>query len=42
MKKSTALPHRKRNKSAKMRAKRKAKLRRVRLRRSSGQRKTYR
>ena len=42
MKKSTKLPHRNRGKSARHRAKRKAKLRRVRLRRSSGERKTYR
>ncbi len=42
MKKSTTLPHRNRAKSARHRAKRKAKLRRVRLRRSSGERKTYR
>jgi len=42
MKKAKALPHRKRNKTARANAKRKAKLRRVRLRRSSGERKTYR
>ncbi len=42
MKKSTRLPHRNRGKSARHRAKRKAKLRRARLRRSSGERKTYR
>jgi hypothetical protein len=42
MKKAKPLPHRKRGKSARYRAKRKAKLRRVRLRRSSGARATYR
>ena len=42
MKKSTTLPHRNRGKTAKHRAKLKAKLRRVRLRKSSGERKTYR
>lgn len=42
MKKSTKLPHRNRNKSARHRSKLKAKHRRARLRRSSGQRKTYR
>ena len=42
MKKSTKLPHRNRGKSSRHRAKRKAKLRRVRLLRSSGERKTYR
>jgi hypothetical protein len=42
MKKSKPLPHRKRGKSARMRAKRKAKLERRRLRASSGSRKTYR
>ncbi len=42
MKKAKPLPHRNRGKSARFRAKRKAKLRRMRLRRSSGERKTYR
>ena len=42
MKKSKALPHRNRGKSARRRAKLKAKHRRVRLRRSGGARKTYR
>ena len=42
MRKSAKLPHRNRGKSARHRAKLKAKHRRVRLRRSSGQRKTYR
>ncbi len=42
MKKAKPLPHRNRSKTARLRAKRKAKLRRVRLRRSSGERKTYR
>jgi hypothetical protein len=42
MKKSTKLPHRNRGKSSRLRAKRKAKLRRSRLRSSSGERKTYR
>ena len=42
MKKSTKLPHRNRGKSSRFRAKRKAKLRRVRLRRSSGERKFHR
>lgn len=42
MKKSTSLPHRNRRKSARYRAKLKAKHRRARLRRSSGERKTYR
>ena len=42
MKKSTKLPHRNRGKSARLRAKRKAKLRRARLRSSNGERKTYR
>jgi len=42
VKKSKALPHRNRAKTARHRAKRKAKLRRLRLRRSSGERKTYR
>ncbi len=42
MKKSKALPHRNRGKTARHKAKLKAKLRRVRLRRSSGERSTYR
>lgn len=42
MKKAKPLPHRNRRKTARLRAARKAKLRRVRLRRSSGQRKTHR
>jgi len=42
MKKNADLSHRKRGKSARYRAKLKAKLRRARLRRSSGQRSTYR
>ena len=42
MKKAKALPHRNRSKSARHRAKRKAKLRRSRLRSSRGERKTYR
>ncbi len=42
MKKAKALPHRNRRKSTRMRAARKAKLRRVRLRKSSGHRSTYR
>ena len=42
MKKAKPLPHRNRRKSARINAKRKAKLRRVRQRRSSGERKTYR
>ena len=42
MKKSTKLPHRNRGKSARYRAKLKAKHRRVRLRRSSGGRKFHR
>jgi len=42
MRKSTKLPHRNRSKSARFRAKRKAKLRKMRLRCSSGERKTYR
>ncbi len=42
MKKSKPLPHRNRSKSSRYRAARKAKLRRVRVRRSSGHRKTYR
>jgi hypothetical protein len=40
--KSKPLPHRNRGKTSRHRAKLKAKLRRVRLRRSSGERKTYR
>jgi len=42
VKKSKPLTHRNRGKSSRHRAKRKAKLRRLRLRRSSGERKTYR
>lgn len=42
MKKAKALPHRNRRKSARLRAQRKAKLRRARLRKSSGERRTYR
>ena len=42
MKKTTTLPHRNRRKTAKANAKRKAKLRRARLRKSSGERRTYR
>ena len=42
MKKAKALPHRNRRKSARHRAALKAKHRRARLRRSSGERKTYR
>ena len=42
MKKSKPLPHRNRGKSSRRRAKRKVKHRRTRLRRSSGERKTYR
>ena len=42
MRKSTKLPHRNRSKTARHRAKLKAKIRRVRLRRSRGGRKTYR
>ena len=42
MKKAKPLPHRNRRKSARHRAKLKAKHRRARLRRSSGERKTYR
>ncbi len=42
MKKAKPLPHRNRRKSARHRARLKAKHRRVRLRRSSGERKTYR
>ena len=42
VKKAKPLPHRNRGKSARHRAKLKAKHRRTRLRRSSGSRKTYR
>jgi hypothetical protein len=42
VKKSKALPHRNRGKSARHRAKLKKKHERVRRRRSSGERKTYR
>ncbi len=42
MKKAKPLPHRNRGKSVRYRAKQKAKLRRARLRKSSGHRKTYR
>ena len=42
MKKSKKLPHRKRNKTARYRARLKAKHRRVRQRQSSGERSTYR
>ena len=42
MRKSTKLPHRNRSKSARLRAKLKAKLRRRRLQRTGGERKTYR
>ncbi len=42
MRKSTKLPHRNRSKTGRFRAKLKAKHRRVRLRRSRGERKTYR
>lgn len=42
MRKSTKLPHRNRSRTARFRAKLKAKIRRVRLRRSRGGRKTYR
>jgi hypothetical protein len=42
VKKAKALPHRNRGKSARHRAKQKAKHQRVRLRKSSGERKTYR
>jgi len=42
VKKSKPLPHRNRGKSARRRAKLRAKHRRVRLRRSSGERRTYR
>jgi len=42
VKKAKALPHRNRGKSARHRSKRKAKLQRARLRKSSGERKTYR
>jgi hypothetical protein len=42
VKKAQPLPHRNRKKSSRHRAKLKAKHRRVRARRSSGERKTYR
>jgi hypothetical protein len=42
MRKAKPLPHRNRRKSIRHRAKLKAKLRRARLRQSSGTRKTYR
>jgi hypothetical protein len=42
VKKAKALPHRNRGKSARHRAKLKSKHKRVRLRKSSGERKTYR
>jgi hypothetical protein len=42
MRKSTKLPHRNRSKSARYRAQLKAKHRRARLRKSSGERRTYR
>ncbi|MCZ6783039.1 MAG: hypothetical protein O7G30_06980 [Proteobacteria bacterium] len=42
MRKSNSRTHVKRRKTARVNARRKAKLRRVRLRRSSGERKTYR
>jgi hypothetical protein len=42
VKKAKPLPHRNRRKSARTNAKRKAKLRRSRMRSSSGERKTYR
>jgi hypothetical protein len=42
MRKSTTLPHRNRRKTARMRAQKQAKLRRVRLRKSSGHRSHYR
>ncbi len=42
MKKSTALPHRNRRKTVRMRAQKKAKLRRARLRMSRGSRAHYR
>jgi hypothetical protein len=42
MRKSTKLPHKNRSKTARYRARLKAKIRRVRLRRSRGDRKTYR
>jgi len=42
VRKAKPLPHRNRRKSARLRAKRRAKLRRVRLRKSSGERRTYR
>jgi hypothetical protein len=42
MRKSTKLPHRNRSKTNRLRAKLRAKLRRVRLRRTSGERKFHR
>jgi hypothetical protein len=42
MKKSTTLPHRNRSKSVRFRAKKKAKLRKARLRMSKGSRASYR
>ena len=42
MKKAKKLPHRKRNRSARYRARLKARHRRVRQRRTSGERSTYR
>jgi len=42
VKKAKALPHRNRRKSVRRRVKRKAKLSRARLRKSSGERSTYR
>jgi hypothetical protein len=42
VKKAKALPHRNRSKSTRYRARRKAKHQRARLRKSSGERKTYR
>jgi hypothetical protein len=42
VKKAKPLPHRNRSKSIRHRAKRKAKLRRARVRQSSGERRTYR
>ena len=42
MRKSTKLPHRNRSKTSRYRARLKAKHRRVRLRQSRGERKTYR
>ncbi len=42
MKKAKALPHRNRRKTARYRAKLKAKHRRTRMRSSSGERRTYR